>query len=55
MPPVVISDAAAGGQILLCSSTFKAVKDMTADLGCVTKDGLDLELTESPSWWMWWR
>ncbi|GAX78739.1 hypothetical protein CEUSTIGMA_g6176.t1 [Chlamydomonas eustigma] len=51
----LISDAAAGGQILVCSSTFKAIKDMTAELGCVTKDGLDLELTEKPSWWMWWR
>ena len=50
-----MSDAGAGGQVLLCESTFLAVKDLTGELGGVTEDGLDLDKLEKPPWWSWWR
>jgi hypothetical protein len=49
----VVSDAGAGGQILMCSSTFKAVKDLTSEMGCVTEKGLDLDLLYGAAGW--WR
>lgn len=51
----VVSDAGAGGQVLLCESTFHAIKDLTGELGCVTEDGLDLDKLVKPPWWSWWR
>ena len=53
----IIGDAACGGQILFCDTTFRHVKDMTLDLGCMTEEGMDLELLKSDkaSWGLWWR
>ena len=31
--PVVVSDAARGGQVLLCSETFADIKDQLVELG----------------------
>ncbi|GAX78738.1 hypothetical protein CEUSTIGMA_g6175.t1 [Chlamydomonas eustigma] len=50
----LVSDAGAGGQVLLDASTFLAVKDLTAELGCVTKDGLEIDGMERPQWWKLW-
>ena len=50
----VVSDAAAGGQVLMCAATFKAVKDQTGELGCVTKDGMQADRMATTSW-KWWR
>jgi hypothetical protein len=36
----VVSDAGAGGQILMCSKTFGAVQHLTEELGCVDLDGM---------------
>ena len=41
--PIVVSDAAAGGQVLMCPATFKAIKDMAGELGCVTGDGMQFD------------
>ncbi|GAX78741.1 hypothetical protein CEUSTIGMA_g6178.t1 [Chlamydomonas eustigma] len=49
----LVSDAGAGGQILMCSSAFKAVKDRTSELGCVNEKGLDLDLLYGTAGW--WR
>ena len=35
----LVSDAGAGGQILMCRETFFAIKDMTAELGTITDKG----------------
>ena len=53
----LIGDAACGGQILFCDTTFCQVKDMTEDLGCMTEEGMDLELLKSDKagWAFWWR
>ena len=58
LPPLlstVISGAAAGGQVLLCSTTFKAVKELARDLGCVTKDGMQVDQLHQAVWWQFWR
>ncbi|GAX79288.1 hypothetical protein CEUSTIGMA_g6729.t1 [Chlamydomonas eustigma] len=47
----VISDAAAGGQILMCQYTFAAAKEKTQELGCMTENGLDLDMLDNKSWW----
>ena len=49
----VVSDAAAGGQVLMCAATFRAVKGLTGELGCVTKDGMQLDRLKKPSFWAW--
>ena len=36
----VVSDAGAGGQVLMCSDTFKAVAHLTEELGCVGPEGV---------------
>jgi hypothetical protein len=36
----VVSDAAAGGQVLMCGSSFRAVQHLTEELGCVTHEGM---------------
>ena len=57
--PAVISDAASGGQVLMCATTFSAVKDLVAELGRVTHEGIPLrKATEQrmrPSWLTWGR
>ena len=53
--PTVISDAAAGGQVLLSSATFRAVKELARDLGCVTKDGMQVDQLHQAVWWQFWR
>ena len=35
----LVSDAGAGGQILMCFDTFKAVKEMAGELGGVNEEG----------------
>ena len=35
----LISDAAKGGQVLMCSETFNAVKDQGRELGLVSGEG----------------
>ena len=39
----VVSNAAVGGQVLLCSATFSFVSHIAEDLGRVTHDGLDVQ------------
>ena len=41
----------------MCASTFKAVKDMGRELGCVTKEGLQADMLRGgvSSWSGWWR
>ena len=46
----VVSDAGRGGQVLMCSRTFLAVKDLGRELGCVTQDGPKLVKPEHPFW-----
>ena len=36
----LVSDAGAGGQILMCLDTFKAVKEMVGELGGINEEGL---------------
>ena len=36
----VVSDAGAGGQILMCSKTFGAVQHLAEELGCVGLEGM---------------
>ena len=51
----LVSDAGAGGQILMCRETFYAIKDMTAELGAVTekdKDASELRDAETGSSWL---
>jgi hypothetical protein len=38
---LVVSDAASGGQILMCERTFKAVQHQKEELGCVGREGMD--------------
>lgn len=52
----MIGDAGTGGQILMCSKTFHHTKDLTEDLGCMTSEGMDLELLRSDKGdWRIWR
>ena len=37
---IVVSDAGAGGQILMCSTTFRAVQHLAEELGCVGLEGM---------------
>ena len=46
----LVSDAGNGGQVLMCGNTFKAVKDMGRELGCVTHNGPQ---ADSPGWRLW--
>ena len=41
--------------MLLCSTTFKAVKELARDLGCVTKDGMQVDQLHQAVWWQFWR
>jgi class 3 adenylate cyclase len=51
-----VGDAGAGGQILMCSSTFSQVKDLTEELGCMSADGMDNELMKSDKGgWNFWQ
>ena len=49
----VISDAAAGGQVLLDSATFALIKDITGDLGHMTHEGPRFSRTgwTFGNWW----
>ena len=49
----VVSDAAWGGQTLMCAATFVAVKEHGRELGRVTQDGL--KRTQAMWSWTWWR
>ena len=53
----VVGDAGAGGQVLMCSTTFSQVKDLTEEFGCVTEAGLRREMMEQrnpfTSLWRW--
>ena len=50
----LVSDAGAGGQILMCRETFKAVKEMTGELGSVNEAGTSYEAASSaPSCLSW--
>ncbi|GAX78935.1 hypothetical protein CEUSTIGMA_g6375.t1 [Chlamydomonas eustigma] len=49
----LVSDAASGGQILMCRDTFMAIKDVTGELGCVTEEGTEVDKLKTSSWWMW--
>ena len=51
----VVSDAAWGGQTLMCSETFRAVKEMGRELGRVTKDGLSRGKGDWSFFSAWWR
>ena len=57
----LISDAGAGGQILMCRSTFKAVKEIAGELGSVTEKGESREVSKlhpnaaQSSWLSWLR
>ncbi|GAX72947.1 hypothetical protein CEUSTIGMA_g402.t1 [Chlamydomonas eustigma] len=53
----IVSDAATGGQILMCSSTFAAVQNQAEELGCVNQDGMNYGKLYSlrPPWYMFWR
>ena len=46
----LVSDAARGGQVLLCAETYQAVKDLGRELGHVTSDGPQF-VQSSFSWW----
>ena len=35
----LVSDTGAGGQILMCRETFKAVKELTGELGSIDEEG----------------
>ena len=48
----VVSDAAAGGQVLLCGATFQSVSPMGKELGCVDENGLNF--SKLGSWWRSW-
>ena len=48
----VVSDAAAGGQVLLCGATFQSVGPMGKELGCVDENGLNF--SKLGSWWRSW-
>ena len=51
----VVSDAGAGGQILMCMDTFKAVKEMVGELGSVTEEGATEVSTTMSSCLPWLR
>ncbi len=52
----LVSDAGAGGQILMCSETFKAVKEMTGELGSINEEGVtEAALSSSSSCIPWLR
>jgi hypothetical protein len=49
----VVSDAGAGGQVLLDGPTFEAVKDRLAELGAVRADGVDKrQVHGTPTGWL---
>ena len=45
----LVSDAAAGGQILMCKHTFKAVKEMVGELGGINEEGVNVMTKEQRS------
>ena len=51
---MVVSDAGAGGQVLLCRGTFHAIKDATDELGSVTEEGTAAAGASKP-FWRWFR
>lgn len=52
--PAVVSDAASGGQVLMCSRTFGAVQHMCEELGCVDHEGTNLTMLNAKRapWWI---
>ena len=44
----LVSDAGAGGQILMCVETFKAVKEMVGELGSINEEGVTEAAPSSP-------
>ena len=52
-PHAVVSDAAWGGQTLMCAATFVVVKEYGRELGRVTQDGL--RRSQALWSWTWWR
>jgi hypothetical protein len=46
----VISELAAGGQVLLDAATFRGVKDAGHELGCVDEGGVNLSQLEAAAW-----
>ena len=50
----LVSDAGAGGQILMCSETFKAVKELAGVLGSINDEGVtEAALSSSSSCFPW--
>ena len=45
----LVSDAASGGQVLMCQETFRAVKDVVGELGSVNEEGIS-EASSSAAW-----
>ena len=39
----------------MCAATFKAVKDLAGELGCVTKDGMQADRLHHVAWWQLFR
>ena len=54
-PPylAVVSDVAWGGQILMCSTSFEAIKYQTEDLDVASKG--EVHGRPSQGWWRWWK
>lgn len=52
--PTVVSDAAAGGQVLMCSETFRSVQHMCEELGCVDHNGMNITRlnAQRAPWWI---
>ena len=51
----LVSDAGAGGQILMCLETFRAVKEMTGELGSINEEGVTEAVSPSSSCLPWIR
>ena len=52
----LVSDAGAGGQILMCVETFRAVKEMVGELGSINEEGVtELVSSSSSSYFPWIR
>ena len=52
-PLAVVSDVAWGGQILMCSTSFEAIKYQTEDLDMASKG--EVHGRPSQGWWKWWK
>ena len=51
----LVSDAGAGGQVLMCRDTFKAVKELAGELGSINGEGICKETSTSSSCLPWMR